>query len=200
MAPSKPVIAAFDFDETLIKCDSLPDFLYHSYALPIFGIKVLKSIPMLIRFKLHMITNQAAKEALLTTFFKGTPTQHFDTLCRQYTARLNKITNPDAIERVRWHQQRGDTVIIISASPENWIMPWARQHNIDHIIATKLEVIDGALTGKLATPNCHGQEKVTRFLAEYPNRETYELYMYGDGKSDRQMFALADKPFLRTFA
>lgn len=121
--------------------------------------------------------------------------RHFTTLCHQYTARLNTITNQAAIMRVKWHQQRGDTVIIISASPEDWIMPWAKQHNISKVISTKLEVLGGRLTGKLATPNCHGPEKAIRFLTEYPDREAYELYVYGDGKSDQQMFALADKVF-----
>lgn len=200
MASSKPVIAAFDFDETLITHDSLPDFLRYSFSLPVFAWKTLLCVPMLVKFKLHKITNQTAKERLLTTFLSGMPEQHFEKLCQQYAARLNTIVRPEAMGRVRWHQQQGDEVIVISASPENWIVPWAKQHNIDEVISTKLEIADDKLTGKLATPNCHGAEKVTRFLTEHPNRDTYELYMYGDGKSDQQMFTLADKAFEKTFA
>jgi HAD superfamily hydrolase (TIGR01490 family) len=200
MATNKPVIAAFDFDETLITRDSLPDFLRHSFPLPMFAWKTSLCIPMLVRFKLHKITNQTAKEQLLTTFLSGMSEQHFKKLCQRYAVRLNTITRPDAVGRVRWHQQQGDKVIILSASPENWITPWAKQHGIEEVVSTKLEIVDGKLTGKLATPNCHGAEKVTRFLHEHPDRQAYELYMYGDGKSDQQMFALADRAFEGTFS
>jgi len=200
MAASKPVIAAFDFDETLITHDSLPDFLRHSFSLPVFAWKTFLCAPMLVRFKLRKITNQTAKEHLLTVFLGGMSIEHFDALCQRYATRLNNITRKEALERVQWHQQRGDTVAIISASPESWIAPWAKQHGIGQIISTKLETVGGKLTGKLATPNCHGAEKVNRFLAKHPDRNTYELYMYGDGKSDQQMFTLADHAFEGTFS
>lgn len=200
VSKSKPIIAAFDFDETLILKDSLPDFLRHSFPTRTFYFNCVRALPMLIRFKLHKITNDSAKEQLLKIFLGGMSLERFSDLCSSYRERLDELVNPEALTRVAWHQKRGDHVVIVSASPESWILPWAAAHGIESVISTKLAADkQGRLTGKLSTPNCHGPEKVTRFLAEYPERNGYELYMYGDGKSDQDMFRLADKAFENRF-
>jgi len=196
---SKPVIAVFDFDETLIVKDSLFDFLYYSYPLSVFIFKTMRCTPMLVLFALKRISNDAAKERLLTVFLGGASEDQFRALCEAYKDRLDNLANEDALKCVDRHHKQGDEVVIVSASPEDWIAPWAKSHDISNVIATKLSTRKGQLTGRLATPNCHGPEKVTRFLQVFPDRNNYILYAYGDGKSDKQMFELADFAFEKRF-
>jgi len=192
-AKSKLVIAAFDFDETLILKDTLPDFLLHSFSLPRFLVGCIRALPMLIKFKTNKITNEQAKTRLLTIFLRGMPLTVFDKLCSDYLQRLNKITRGSMVEILQTHQKSKHKTIIISASPRNWILPWANEHGVDEVISTELEVVDGILTGKLSTPNCHGAEKVRRLKRAYPNLDAYKLVVYGDGKSDKELFNIADK-------
>lgn len=199
MAKPKQVIAVFDFDETLIRKDTLLDFMRSNFSLSTFIVNIVRCIPMLIVFGLKLISNQAAKERLLTVFVGNMPVARFNILCESYSHRLDELANPVALACVAWHRQQKHTIVILSASPSNWIKPWAQNHSMLIVIATELEVTDGRLTGKLATPNCYGVEKVNRFLAVYPKRDSYKLYMYGDGKSDQAMFDLADHSFVRTF-
>jgi phosphatidylglycerophosphatase C len=59
------------------------------------------------------------------------------------------------------------------------------------------------LTGRMKTPNCHGQQKVIRlqaWLAErYDQAElaSLTLYAYGDTSGDKPMLRLAQKAWYR---
>lgn len=197
---SKPaVIAAFDFDETLITKDSLLDFARYSFSLPVFLIKAAQFAPTLLAFKRKHIPNHVAKERFLKHFFGGMTVEAFDKLGEAYARRLDAIINSEALDKLNWHKKQGHTVIIISASISNWIKPWAAQHSVDRVISSEIQLKNGKLTGLLKGKNCHGPEKPKRFLEVFPNRSTYKLVVYGDGKSDQEMFKLADTFYEKSF-
>ncbi|MDR0825300.1 MAG: HAD-IB family hydrolase [Prevotella sp.] len=193
------VIAVFDFDGTITSKDTLFDFIrfYHGTPRLIAGIGILS--PILVLFKLGFITNSKAKQILFSYFFGGKKESDFNAVCERYASRINEITVPEAIAKIRRHQQDGHAVIIASASVYNWIAPWAKSMNINAVIATRIEVKDGIITGKFHGANCHGQEKVERLMELYPDRDNYQLYAYGDSNGDKQLLEIADYPFYRRF-
>ena len=195
----KKVIAAFDFDGTIIKHDSLPVFIRFVATLPRFVAGSLQMLPHLTLFALKLIPNYQAKEKLFKTFFTGFDLEKFNGIADNFSKKIDQMVNPAALEKIKWHHQMGHHILIISASAENWIRPWAVQNGIHEILATRLEVKNGQLTGKFLTRNCHGQEKVDRLLEVYPDREKYTLYAYGDTNGDKELLALADHSFYRTF-
>jgi len=195
----KPVIAAFDFDGTITTRDSLPVFIRFAVSTRQFLLGSLTMAPYLVLFKLKFIPNYKAKERLFKTFFSGLKTESFNALSDKFTEKIEKIVNPAALEKIKWHQKMGHEVVIISASAENWINPWARKNGIKTVLATRLQVKDQVITGKFLTKNCHGAEKVNRLLENYPKREDYVLYAYGDSNGDTELLALADHSFYRSF-
>ena len=197
---AKPIIAVFDFDDTLITRDSLVDFLRYTTSKRVFFVKLLRVLPTLVRFAAGRLDRSKAKERLLGIFFAGKSDETFGEFCKAYAARLDSIANQDGLARIAWHQDRGDRVLIISASVEDWIRPWAERHGVHTVLATRLGREHGKLTGRLDGRNCYGQEKVNRLLQEYPDRDSYELYAYGDGKSDAYIFKEADHVFQKRFA
>ncbi len=196
----KLVVAVFDFDDTLITRDTLLDFLRYVTPTPSFLLRMLRALPMLVRFAAGRIDRSQAKERLLGLFLAGMREERFRELCASYATRLDALANPEGLARLVWHQERGDQVLIISASIEDWILPWAKQHGVSTVLATRLQREHDTLTGRLEGRNCFGQEKVRRLLQEYPDRDTYELYAYGDGKSDADIFKEADHVFQNHFA
>jgi len=195
----KKVIAAFDFDGTITKRDTLPFFIWFAVTINRLLTGTMLIAPFVVLFKLKFIPNYKAKERLFKTFFAGIELDKFNILSEKFSSNIEKIVNPAALEKIRWHQQRGHEVIIISASAENWIRPWATAHGIDTILATRLEVKNNFITGNFLTKNCHGPEKVQRLLEKYPDRENYILYAYGDSNGDKELLALADESFYRSF-
>lgn len=189
-------IAAFDFDGTITTKDTLFDFIrfYIGRNNLIKGLIILS--PTLILFKLGFIKNDAAKQKLFSFFFKGKSIDEFNTVSKDYIKRIQEITRPTILEKIKWHQSQNHKVIIISASIGNWIKPWALEMNIETVLATEIKVGDKIIEGSFSSENCYGQEKVNRLLSQYPNRNEYTLYAYGDSAGDRELLALADYPTL----
>jgi len=192
-------IAFFDFDGTITSKDSLINFIQFAVGKPQYYWGLLLLSPMLTAYAFKFLPNHMAKEKLLAHYFKGWDIQHFEQIANQYALEaLPKIIRPQALEAVLKHQQQGDDVVVVSASVEQWLQAWCDKYSIK-LIATKLEVKQGKLTGQLATKNCYGAEKVHRIKHVY-HLETYDyIYAYGDSKGDKEMLNLADKSHMKPF-
>ncbi len=131
------------------------------------------------------------KEIMLGFFFKGTPLEKFQALCRDYCAKaLPKHIRPGALAEIKAHQAAGRRVVVVTASAEDWVKPWADTLGIE-CIGSRLETKDGKLTGKLTGLNCNGEEKVCRINAHITLADYNTVYAYGDSSGDKQMLALA---------
>lgn len=192
-------IAAFDFDGTITTKDTLFDFAKFAIGWPKFLISVLIFIPTAAKFFGKKISNSEAKEILFALFFKNMSFSKFEEKSNEYKEKINQILNHEAIEKIDWHKEQNHQLIIISASIENWIVPWAISNGFEGVLATKAEVLNGKLTGKFLSKNCHGPEKVARLLADFTNREAFLLYAYGDSSGDKELLEEADFPFFRKF-
>lgn len=195
----KRVLAVFDFDGTITTSDTLPIFILFISSKVKFFIGGFLVLPYLILFKLKLIANNIAKEKLFSIFFSGFDINEFDSVTKKFITKIDDLVNPDALDKIKWHQNQGHEVIILSASAENWIRPWANKNGIETVLATKLQVINGKITGNFLTKNCHGPEKVSRLLEKYPNRSNYILFAYGDSNGDKELLSFADHKFYRKF-
>lgn len=192
-------VALFDFDGTITNRDSFIDFIifYHGKLVTYFGL--FRLLPTLLAYKVKLIPNWQAKEKVLTFFFRDEHLNSFQLRCNQYgTERIPQITRAKAIHTLEKHQKLGDDIYIVSASPENWLLAWCEKIQIK-LIATKLEVVQDKLTGKLRDDNCYGPEKVARIRQEIDLSKYQEIYVYGDSAGDREMLRLADYAHYRPF-
>lgn len=196
----KTRLAIFDFDGTITRHDSFFPFLIFCFGyFQVFRVGIMM-IPILMMYKLKLISNSKAKEKVFEKFFKGISQKDFNQLCRRYSLKkISPMIRIKALEKIIRHKAKGDKVIILSASIENWIKPWADSHGIDDVIGTTVEIKDGILTGKFDSPNCHGKEKVRRLVEKYKNLDSYHLCSYGDSRGDKELLAISDEPFYRLF-
>lgn len=192
-------IAFFDFDGTVTTRDSLGDFIQYAVGKPTYYLHLLRLSPMLAAYSLKFISNHIAKERLVTHFFKGWDAGQFANLARRYSLeQIDKITRAGALAKIRWHQEQGHKVVIVSASMESWLSAWCGKNNLD-LVATCLEVKDDKLTGKFATRNCYGVEKAARVKEAYDLGQYDHIYAYGDSRGDRELLALADESCYKPF-
>ncbi|PZR27839.1 MAG: HAD-IB family hydrolase [Citrobacter freundii] len=195
----KKGIAFFDFDGTITTKDTLLEFIrFAKGTLPFYTGFMLNS-PYLVAFKAKIISNQLAKEKILAYFFKGMPLAHFEEICQRFaTEVLPGLLRPDALKEIRSLQEKNIEIVIVSASPENWLKQWAQSIGAS-LIATRLEVKNDRLTGKIEGLNCYGEEKVCRIKALYTLTDYLDIFAYGDSSGDKPMLALANhssyKPF-----
>lgn len=192
-------IAFFDFDGTITTKDTLLEFIKFSKGNFCFYKGFLMNSPYLVAYKTKLISNQKAKEKVLQFFFRDMPAADFNRLCERFAQQaLPALLRPKALEEIQKLKEDGSIVVVVSASPENWIREWANAVGVE-LIASRLEVKEDKVTGNLVGANCHGKEKVRRILEQYRIADFSEIYAYGDSKGDSPMLQLAHyahyKPF-----
>ncbi len=195
----KPSIAFFDFDGTITKKDSMWLFLKYLSGKSKFYLNVIPLIPVLALFKLNLISSKKGKQAIFKKFFKNCDLILFEEHCKKFTQQIliNQL-RPEILNKMTWHQEHDHQIVVVSASPKNWISYWCEDQGID-LIATELEVENGKLTGQIAGENCKGKQKVIRIKQNYDLNKFLTVYAYGDSIGDSEMLAMADKAFYRGF-
>jgi HAD superfamily hydrolase (TIGR01490 family) len=187
-------LALFDFDGTLYKKDSLIEFTRFAKGNVPFYKKMLLLFPDLIGLKLRLLPNEKVKVKFLTTFFKGMAIEAFERVARDFALNeIDKNLDTKIFETLLRHLESGDEVYIVSASASQWIAPWSDQYKAG-VIGTQLQIESGRLTGKLASKNCYGIEKVNRIKALLKLEDYQHICIYGSGRGDREMLALAKTP------
>ena len=192
-------IAFFDFDGTITKDDSLLKFIRFVVGDRRFLLGLVVLSPMLVLQKFKLIPNYKAKQYMLSWFFKGMSKEAFLKVANEYSlVHIDKILRPKAIEKINWHKNQGHKVVVVSASIEFWLRPWCEKNGLE-LIATKLEIKDDIVTGKLLSKNCYGVEKVNRIKEIYNLKDFEYIYSYGDSSGDKQMLELAHEKFYKPF-
>jgi len=191
-------IAVFDFDGTITTKDTLLEFIRFSKGNFPFIWGFMLHFPLLIAFKLKLYPNWKIKQKLFSYYFKGMKLSDFDFLCKDFFQHASGLIRPEAKKAIKRHIDAGDSLVIISASIENWVCPFAYHLNIQTVLCTKIETDRaGLLTGNFSTSNCYGQEKVNRLIKLFPQREDYYLVAYGDSKGDKELMDFADEKMYR---
>ena len=195
----KRSLAIFDFDGTITKGDSFIDFLRYTVGPARFYFGCLCLTPYFLLYLFKIIPNWKAKEIAVTHFFKGHSVDKFQKSAMDYVDHgLPLIVKRSALEKINWHRQQGHSLVVVSASPENYLKIWCR-HNDLALIATKLEEKDGKITGKLSTANCYGKEKVRRLKENYRLENFEFVYAYGDSEADKALLEIAQEFHFKSF-
>ena len=94
---------------------------------------------------------------------------------------------------------RGAFRVIVTASPEITVAPFARRLGAEALLGTPLVFDSGDRgTGAFAGPNCRGEEKVRRLRAAFGDDMPLAA-AYGDTTGDTEMLAMADVAGFRRF-
>ena len=195
----KPIIAFFDFDGTITKKDTMMEFIIFSFGYLKFISGLILLSPVLMVYKLSLISNYKAKQILLSYFFKGMHILKFNRLAKDYcSSKLENIIKQKAMKRIMWHKKNGHMIVVVTASISNWIKPWCDKNQIE-IIATELETKNSVITGLFSTKNCYGKEKVSRIKQKFELSSFNTIYAYGDSHGDKQMLSNADKRYYKYF-
>ena len=188
--PTRLVI--FDFDKTFIRCDSFKRYCW--FAAQTNGVQVVWLCRLLLD-ALKYLSGRMDGGRLKLTCLNAVLTDHASAALKLQTNEfVDRILFPKiysgAIDRLHQHKEERCTTIFLSASPDLYVNQFGARCGADRVICTKFLDPDGNFTGKELGPNCRGDEKKRRLLAEYPDDEVAWDQSYGYGNS------VDDVPFL----
>lgn len=172
----------YDFDNTLLKGDSTARFFAFCLArYPRMWLDIPAQAANGLLFMLRLREKQPFKQRML----------HFLALIGDVDEAVDAFWRKNLSRIKAWYPPRHrDDDVVISASPEFLIRPACEKLDIRCVMGSPVDKRTGVFLG----PNCHGQEKVSRFHARFPGARIEEFY--SDSHSDDPLAALADRAYL----
>lgn len=187
-------VAAFDFDGTLVRRDSFLGFLRLVGGSRRVNLALARSWTAVTRAGTDPSWRDVVKASLIRAVLAGQDAAELTELAERYARAVAGLLTAPMKDLVGRHAAAGHRVVIVSASPELYLIPAGRLISADHVIGTRLEVgPDGRLTGRMEGANCRGLEKARRLTAWMTGEgfEDLPLWAYGDSAGDRQMLEMA---------
>jgi phosphatidylglycerophosphatase C len=193
------LLVAFDFDGTLTWRDSFLAFLLWRAGPARFALGLAKLIPASLAYAIHRDRGRL-KVAATRVFLGGTTLDDLRSSAAAFAESAEAgLMRPDALRCWNEWRTRGARLVIVTASPEIVVAPFARRLGADALIGTRLATDDaGRVTGAFDGANCRGPEKVSRLREMFGPGVTLAA-AYGDTAGDREMLSIAGKAGYRVF-
>ncbi|HYB32643.1 MAG TPA: HAD-IB family hydrolase [Steroidobacteraceae bacterium] len=192
------MLALFDLDGTITRHDTLAAYLAgflrqhpgRVWRLP-------QALPALTGFALGRIGHGELKSAWLRAVLAGRTREELEAWTAVFVPKLiRRGLFADAVAAADAHREAGDTLVLMSASPDIYVPAVGRALGFVRTLCTGVEWDGSRLTGRLATPNLRGPEKaryVQALRLEYPG---LPIVAYANAASDLDHLALADRAAL----
>jgi phosphatidylglycerophosphatase C len=191
-------VAVFDLDGTITRRDTLVPYVFgyllrHPWRLPlIFG-----ALPACVRFLFQRADAGDVKSAFIRATLGGLTRPALGPWTAQFVRRLLvRGVHPEALQRIRRHAERGDRLMLLSASTDLYVPDIGVRLGFEQVICTGLVWRGEVLEGHLSTPNRRGEEKVRcieRLRAQYPQ---HLFAAYGNAGSDLAHLRMVERPLL----
>ncbi|MEN5168566.1 HAD-IB family hydrolase [Brevundimonas pondensis] len=197
-AGDRPIVA-FDFDGTLTIRDSFTAFLRWRAGPAGWAIGLAKMTPALAAY-IGDRDRGRIKAASVRAFLHGVERQTLEAEAERYADQVwDRFMRPDALACWKAWGEKGAHRVIVTASPETTVAPFARRLGAEGLLGTQL-VFDAQdrVTGAFAGENCRGEEKVRRLRAAY-GKDMKLTAAYGDTSGDTEMIAVAAEKGFRVF-
>jgi HAD superfamily hydrolase (TIGR01490 family) len=198
MTPGKCMnLALFDFDGTIATRETFPDFMRFAVAPRRRAIGGVLLAPLVVGYRLGLVPGRVIRAVVVRVGFGGRRETEIRAAGERFARDvLPALVRPEALERIAWHRAQGDEVVVVSGGLELYLDAWCRQHGLP-LIASRLAVRGGRLTGRYDGADCVGAEKPRRVRARYRLDDYAQVFAYGDTREDHAMLALAHRRWFR---
>ncbi|MGE4072195.1 MAG: HAD family hydrolase [Lysobacterales bacterium] len=184
-------LALFDFDGTITTREMYVDFVRHAIGPKRFALGRVRLAPHYLAYRMRLLSGSSIRAKIVAIGFTGMSETEARNAGESFAQTvLPQVLRPVAMERIAWHKERGDRVVVVSGGLETYLEHWCRTHEVD-LLGSRLAVRDGRLTGLYDGEQCVGPEKVRRVRERYPESDYDCIYAYGDTHEDLAMLEMA---------
>lgn len=190
-------LAMFDLDDTLVLKNTAGLYFAERFARgQISRFEMAKILWTHLRYKLNLVDmTRVMHEAAVTIV--GTSEAEMAEVCAHiYQKTVQPLICPHGRKAVQEHLDKGDTVVIVTASTKYVTDHLAAELKVPHVLCTTLDVQGDTFTGKIVGQPCFGPHKVPaalKFAAEH-GFDLKDAYFYSDSHSDEPLLAAVGLP------
>jgi phosphatidylglycerophosphatase C len=190
---------AFDFDGTITTKDSFTAFLKWRAGPRRYARGLIRLLPDALAYLVHRDRGRI-KAAAVRVFLRGLDRDELEAETQAFAdGCAAELFRPDALAAWRRWKAEGARLIIVSASPDVVVRPFAEKLGADRLIATEMAYdADGRVSGAFATANCRGPEKIARLKAAF-GADVRLKAAYGDTSGDKEMLEMAEIKGFKVF-
>jgi HAD superfamily hydrolase (TIGR01490 family) len=191
------VAAFFDIDGTLLSVNTAP--LYARYLRRHGRARrrdLLRTAYYLVQYRLNLLDIDRAIERA-SGMIAGQLESEVAAFCeRWYDEMVRAYLVPAMRERLEQHRAAGHELALLSSSTSYLATPLARDLDVEHLLVTRLEIVEGRFTGKPVAPVCYGPGKVhwARSFAAERGIDLSQSFFYTDSITDLPVLELVGHP------
>ena len=195
---NKKTLVVFDFDKTITTKHTFWRFLKFVIGTPSFIFLFFRYFRNVIKVLQKKMDVMQLRKMVLVDIFENYSWDKYLWKSKNFAnTKINSWINKEAIEKLEFHKSQNHIIALVSNATEEYLNEWAKDIGFDLIIGTKLEVVEGKLTGRTKGGDCFGLNKLIRLEEMVGSLSNYELYVYGDSRGDAELLSKAQYPFYR---
>ena len=194
---SEKVGAFFDIDKTVLEINSGTKWIsYQRRTGKMSFWQMLQALTWLGQYQFGWLDFAGMTKKVLANYAGEDVDPIFDEVSRWFEDEVAWAICTQARQSIEEHRAQGHVIALLTSATRFLSNPVARALDVEHILCTELEIVDGKLTGKHIDPLCYGPGKVEQaetFAAEH-GIDLDESYFYSDSCSDLPMLERVGKP------
>ncbi|MDA9652368.1 HAD-IB family hydrolase, partial [Pseudomonadota bacterium] len=195
---SKPALVIFDLDNTILNGDSdyaMINYLVHTQAL---DESAGKQNQIFIEDYQRGELDFDAYTTFALSAYVGMTHSEINEYMLPFVAKvIEPMINTLALKIIHDHGDRGDTILLASATNELIVQPIAKRLDIQNVIGTQVKFINDKCTGEYIPPSALGEGKL-KLVQQWMQRNNFDDFsgvtFYSDSINDLPLLEAVDFP------
>jgi len=195
---SKPALVIFDLDNTILNGDSdyaMINYLVHTQAL---DESAGKQNQIFIEDYQRGELDFDAYTTFALSAYIGMTRSEINEYMRPFVAKvIEPMINTLALKIIHDHGDRGDTILLASATNELIVQPIAKRLDIQNVIGTQVKFINDKCTGEYIPPSALGEGKL-QLVQQWMQKNNFDDFsgvtFYSDSINDLPLLEAVDFP------
>ena len=200
---SKPplIAAVFDVDRTLVPITTTERlFIRYLLRTHVIGWSVTVKTALFVMGSIarqHITPFEAVRRQ--RAYLRGLSFTKMQQAAQQcFESEIKPRLSPAGLEAIEEHKAQGHMIVLLSGSLDFLLQPLKEYVGADHLIAARMEVINGKLTGRIIGKFPYGSYKaalIQHFSGEH-GLDFSQSYAYADHHTDHALLSLFGNPIV----
>lgn len=192
--------AFFDVDGTIVRADIVRYFVFLRTLDMAPVRRLLWTLRFLPRIPYYILLDKFSRTLFNQRFYRNYSRFQWGDLQRRAQLHFREFMEPrifpEAVQKIRQHQSRGHTIILVTGSLEVLVQPLAKRLGVENMTAARLERNHNVLTGRLQQGPITGECKAREVQAWVKRLKANpaDCFAYADSLDDAPMLEQVGHP------